>query len=203
MLLTMPAWDPSDDHSQTRDADDQSLPDDITIIHRVRDGDTHIFEALFQYYAPRLASFVYRYLRSREESEDVVQEVFLRIWRNRADWHVRGTINDYLYLAARNHARDRLSHDLVVRRHADAAKRVDAAEVAPDVVQWLEDHERLAALMRLLSTFPERRRTVCLLRWRDGLSYAEIARQLGVSTKTVENQLARALKILREQLAGA
>lgn len=197
----MPAWDPSDNYSHSLGENDHHLPDDITIVQRVRHGDTATFEAVFHYYAPKLASFVYRYLRSREESEDVVQEVFLRIWRNHHDWTVRGTVNDYLYLAARNQARDRLSHHLVVRRHADAVARADTNAVAPEVMQWIEDHERLANLMRLLAAFPERRRTVCLLRWRDGLSYAEIGQRMGVSTKTVENQLARALKLLRDQLA--
>jgi RNA polymerase sigma-70 factor (ECF subfamily) len=163
----------------------------------VRAGDVAVFERLFRFYAERLAGFVFRYLHSQDESEDAVQDIFFRIWRNHTEWRIQGTINDYLYRAARNQARDRLAHRLVVERHRTQTAHETSLSNPTD--PSAEDDDRRAELIRAIDNFPERRRMVCLLRWRDGLPYADIARQLGISEKTVENQLARAFKALRDQ----
>ncbi len=191
-----------DDGGGNTNRPSDALPDDHIVVHRVRTGDVTMFAQLFRVYAARLASFVYRYLRSREDAEDVVQELFLRIWRSRETWQVRGSVNDYLYLAARNQARDRLAHRAVVDRHRAFELYNSTSSMAAEPNGGPDDGEWQAMLTRALDELPARRRDICILRWRDGLSYADIAHRLGVSPKTVENQLARALKTLRERLVS-
>jgi len=179
-----------------------ALPSDAVLLARIQSGDAPMFETLFRAYAERLVAFVIHYLHARADAEDVVQEVFLRIWRNHATWQVRGTVNDYLYLACRNMVRNRIARQVVARRgqaHILADETDRAAESGIDVPPIDERH---AELIRAIDELPARRREICLLRWREGLSYADVARRLGVSEKTVENQLARAFKTLKTRLAG-
>ncbi len=197
LLFVLRGYRSDDGPSRTSNSD---LPDDHTLVARIRSGDLALFTHLFRVYAPKLASFVYRYLHTREDAEDIVQELFLRVWKSRETWQVRGTVNDYLYLAARNQARDRLAHWAIINRHVEREAHVLSTEQT-NTLDELEEDEHQALIARALSALPERRREICMLRWRDGLSYAEIARQLRVSQKTVENQLGRGLKTLREQLA--
>src|SRR5258707_8455971 len=77
-------------------------------VERIQTGDVHAFEALYRRYWERLYAFAFRYLRSKEDSEEIVQEVFFRIGGGREHWVPAGAVRSYLYLAVRNSARDRL-----------------------------------------------------------------------------------------------
>jgi RNA polymerase sigma-70 factor (ECF subfamily) len=184
----LPSWD---DDVRT-DADERALADGI------RAGDMGAFEALYRRYWERLYAFAFRYLRSKEDSEEIVQEVFFRIWRGRAHWVPAGAVRNYLYLAVRNSARDRLERAAVARRRR-ISQREPAAEVQPD----LEAADLVAAVERALTELPAKRAEVCKLRLVAELSYAQIAQRLGICEKTVETQLARGLKFLRERLHDA
>src|SRR5216117_3918669 len=165
---------------------------------RIRAGDMDAFEALYRTYWQRLYAFAFRYVRSKEDAEEVAQEVFFRIWRGRAHWVPAGAVRNYLYLAVRNSARDRLERAAVARRRR-ISQREPAAEVQPD----LEAADLVAAVERALTELPAKRAEVCKLRLVAELSYAQIAQRLGICEKTVETQLARGLKSLRERLHDA
>src|SRR5881628_1158751 len=143
-------------------------------VERIRAGDMHAFEALYRAYWQRLYTFAFRYVRSKEDAEDVTQEVFLRIWRGREHWVPAGAVRNYLYLSVRNAARD----------------------MQPN----LESAELAAVVEQALAELPPKRSAVCRLRLIDGLSYAEIAHRLAIGEKTVETQLARGLKFLRDRI---
>ena len=174
---------------------------DHALVESIRAGDIHAFESLFRAYWDGLYRFAYRYLGSADDAEEAVQTVFARIWRNREGWRVRGTIQDYLYLATRNASRDRLKHDSVERRWRD--RRVgdhrSATVEVTEAERLLSASEIELAIERALAELPAKRRRICELRLGADLSYAEIAARLGISTKTVETQIARGLKFLRER----
>jgi len=184
----LPSWD---DDVRT-DADERALADGI------RAGDVDAFEVLYRRYWERLYAFAFRYLRSKEDAEEIVQEVFFRIWRGRAHWVPAGAVRNYLYLAVRNSARDRLERAAVARRRR-TSQREPVAEVQPD----LEAADLVAAVERALTELPAKRAEVCKLRLVAELSYAQIAQRLGICEKTVETQLARGLKFLRDRLHDA
>lgn len=176
-------------------------PLDAMLVRRIRLGDVSAFESVFRAYWKPLCRFAFRYLRSADDAEEAIQLVFTRIWHARADWHPRGTLDDYLYLAARNACRDRLRHDAVVRRWRE--RRVDQLRSCEDTApaeQLLAAAELESAIERALAELPEKRRLICELRFAGDLSYAEIAERVGVSTKTVETQIARGLKSVRARL---
>src|SRR5437773_6095131 len=178
----------------TTDADERVWAD------RIRAGDMDAFEALYRAYWQRLYAFAFRYLHSKEDAEEVTQDVFFRIWRGRADWVPAGAVRNYLYLAVRNAARDRLERAAVARRWGG---RVGQLAAAVEIQSELEAAELVAAVERALAELPPKRALVCRLRLIDGLSYAQIADRLGIGEKTVETQLARGLKFLRYQIRPA
>ena len=163
---------------------------------RIRAGDVDAFEALYRTYWQRLYAFAFRYVRSKEDAEEVVQDVFFRIWRGRADWVPAGTVRNYVYFAVRNAARDRLERAAVARRWGWVAPLTSTAEIQSD----LDSAELVATVQRALDELPPKRCAVCKLRLIDELSYAQIADRLGISEKTVETQLARGFKFLRERM---
>jgi len=176
-------------------------PGDADVLARIRAGDTSAFEAVFREHAAALADFALRYVRSRETAADVVQDVFLNVWQHRASWRTPGSIKSYLFASVRNRALDVLKHGTVAERWAEQVAYAELPETAPASVEEVLDANDLnTALERALALLPERRRRVFLFRFKAGLSYAEIAEVMGTTTKTVENQVSRALKSLREQL---
>lgn len=174
---------------------------DEALVRRVRAGDSVALEGIFQEFWEPLCRFAFRYLRSADDAEEAVQTVFSRIWRGRTDWRLAGTLADYLYLATRNAARDRLKHDAVSRRWRERSVqefRTGDDPSPPDALLEIADLE--AAVERSLAQLPEKRRAICELRLTSGLTYAEIANRLGIAPKTVETQLARGLKFVRAHL---
>ena len=162
---------------------------------RIRAGDMDAFETLYRTYWQRLYTFAFRYVGSKEEAEDVAQEVFYRIWRGRERWVPAGAVRGYLYLSVRNAARDRLARAAVAQRWRLRQVRT-TTEIQPDVAAA----ELTASVEHALADLPPKRSAVCKLRLIDGLSYAQIADRLGISEKTVETQLARGLKFLRDRI---
>ncbi len=176
------------------------------LIVRIRADDQEAFAEVFHTYNRQLCSFACRYAGSRELAADIVQDVFLWIWRQRHSWEVRGALRIYLYRAVRNRALDILKHQAIERRRAAEAKAEHRAlamgqgAAPPD--RALDLDTLALAVERALADMPERRRQIFLLRWKHGLSYAEVGAQLGIKVKTVENQLSRVLHFLRERLAS-
>src|SRR2546427_2333558 len=121
----------------TTDADERVWAD------RIRAGDTDAFEALYRAYWQRLYAFAFRYVHSKEDAEEVTQDVFFRIWRGRADWIPAGAVRNYLYLSVRNAARDRLERAAVACRW-----RVRPVAAAAAVEADLEAAARAAAVVR-------------------------------------------------------
>src|SRR5947208_3804217 len=164
---------------------------------RIRGGDRTAFEALYRKYWQPLYAFAFRYVRSKEDAEEVVQDVFFRIWRGRSDWVPAGAVRNYVYCAVHHAARDRLGHAAVARRWGGPVGQVATAAA---IQSELEAAELVAAVQRALDELPPKRSAVCKLRLIDELTYAQIADRLGIGEKTVETQLARGLKFLRERM---
>ena len=185
--------------SEDRSVDVNSDADEHAWADRIRAGDIDAFEALYRTYWQRLYAFAFRYVQTKEDAEEVTQEVFFRIWRGRAQWMPAGAVRNYLYLAVRNAARDRLER-AAVARGLGRGGRVGQLATAMEIESDLEAADLVAAVQRALDELPPKRSAVCKLRLIDELSYAQIAGRLGICEKTVETQLARGLKFLRKRM---
>ena len=178
-----------------------SADDEAAWVERIRTGDPMAFEALFHAYHASLCSFAYRYLGARDLAEEMVQEVFLFVWERRESWDVRSSVRSYLFTAVRNAALSYLRHERVVARR-DARVLILQDTVAPGADLEVVQAETVAAIQEAVARLPDRCRLVFTLHREQGLTYAEVAEVLGISPRTVEVQIGRALKSLRRCLAA-
>ncbi len=159
-----------------------------------------IVEALFRRYHRSLVGFAYRYVRSRDIAEELVQEVFLDLWERWEQGQRLDTPKAYLFTAVRNAATSYLRHQGVVQRfEPETIALFSRHGPSPDSAVHSADFS--AAFERAIARLPERCRLVFTLSREQGLTYAEIAALLDISTKTVDTQMGRAYKALRKALA--
>lgn len=173
---------------------------DQLLVERINSGDEKAFEELFfEFYYP-LCRFAFKVTRSQDLSRDVVQEVFLKIWRGRDCWQVEHSLRVYLYQAVRNQAlnvaekqnrQQNLSEEFAIEIQSIPRPSND-----PDSKRY--SPELIRTIWKVVSEMPERRRMVFELHRRHGLSYKEIASVMDISEKTVENHMGYALQHLRD-----
>jgi RNA polymerase sigma-70 factor, ECF subfamily len=184
-------------------ASDSSANPSGNLAARIRAGELRAFEELFRDQYAGLCAFANRYLHDPATAEDLVQELFANLWATHARLELHGSIRAYLFTAVRNRALNFRKHQLVERDwERDEAlpdvRVLHRAPVAPD--ERLETSETHARLHAAIESLPERCRLVMQLRWREQMSYAEIAAVMGISMKGVEIQLSRGLQALRQRL---
>lgn len=167
---------------------------------RLAAGDAAAFEALFQAHFDRLRRYAYRFVSSWDDAEDIVHDVFLRVWDRRTELAGVGDFTAYLYTATRHQAVNRLRRRRVEDRWRGREERVASDDPSTALADSDSDSTTLAAaLQAAIDELPPRQREVMLLRWRQR-SYDEIGRALGISPKTVGIHLGRAFEYLRGRL---
>ena len=172
-------------------------------VARIRAGDVGAFESLFKNYYLELRGFVESYV-DRSTSEEVIQELFLALWRRREAWAPAGGVRAYLFAAARNQAlnaiRQRRNSSRVVDECVADGSIPGANQSERTPAQQLSTSEIESACRSAIHELPESNRLVMMLRWEYGMSHAEIAFVLGTSIKGVEAELGRGLKTLATRL---
>ena len=172
---------------------------DADLVARIARGDRAAFEMAFREHYTALVRFAEGILRSRELGEDAVQEVMLNLWRQREVLRIDDSLRAYLYAAVRNRALNGLRNDRVRRDAVPHLVREMPETPAGEAV--VLEGEIEAAVRAAIDTLPPRCREIFELSRFKGLRYSEIAESLGISVKTVETQMGRALKSLRQQLS--
>lgn len=164
--------------------------------------DEDSFQTLYNDHHKELRSYAMRYVRSVQSAEDVVQDVFVRLWER---WKKRAPREavPYLYRAVRYRAIDILRHQRIVEKWHERWAADTAYVYSDDGVDAVEDlhlQELEDAIDEALDRLPARRRQIFNLSRSEGLSYAEIAEAMNVPIKRVERQISRSLKSLRSDL---
>jgi RNA polymerase sigma-70 factor (ECF subfamily) len=177
-----------------------------SLIGRLRAGERAAFNEIAERHGCALRATARRVVKCPETAAEVVQEVLFRLWRDREALAIREHLGAYLSRAVRNRALDHLKRQRVESRWRERmlleATREHASRLTEASSEEALDAPWDGAVQRALERLPSKRRQAILLRWRDGLSYQEIAAALGVSAKTVENQIGRGLKSLRAALTA-
>ena len=177
--------------------------EDERLVALIQSGDDAAFETVFRLFAPSLCSFAAHLVGSRDLAADLVQDVFLRVWRSRAQLHIRDGLQAYLYRAVRNRALDVLAHAHIEDRWVarSTERGVNEPVQSPRVEHEIDARDLTRALEHALHRLPERQRQIFLLRWKEEMGYAEIADLLRISPRTVEVHMHRAIHTLRAELA--
>lgn len=167
-------------------------------VKEIREGDAEAFRRLFHAYCQPLITFAQRFVHDTQISENIVQEVFLRIWSAREHLEPTSSIKSYLYTAVRNEALKHLRHVAVQQRSHERLRHAAPETETPE--DELIRGEIVAAVQQAVSGLPEKCRIIFCMNRYDRLTYREIAEIQNISIKTVETQMSRALKFLRKGL---
>jgi RNA polymerase sigma-70 factor, ECF subfamily len=174
--------------------------EDRELLQKVHAGDEGAYDTVFRTWYPVLVRVAAALLREVDAAEEVAQDVMHELWRRRHVLDTSVSLRGYLLRSVRNRALNHLRH-LRVRRETES--EVEALYDTPLTAdQPIAARELSVAIQIALRELPPRCREVFELSRADGLKYAEIAETLGISQKTVEAQMGKALKILRERLAA-
>ena len=168
------------------------------LISQLKTGHLEVFESLFKQYYKGLCFYAYKLLDNEAEAEDIVQELFAKLWTNRADLNINTSIQAYLYGAVRNACFNQLKHRQVRTAYSnEQTERQDNLAYNPNTV---DANELNILIESSIVNLPPERQKIFLLSRSEGLKYKDIAEQLGISIKTVEAQMGKALSYMRTAL---
>jgi len=162
--------------------------------------DETTFEQLFKTHFKRLHAYAFTILGDEVEAEEMVQQVFFKLWERNETLSLTGSVSAYLYRAVHNESLNYIKHQKVRSNHqlhVAYSMKNEAEHPAKKVIAGELEKKIHSALNEL----PEQCRTIFQMSRFDELKYREIADKLGISVKTVENQMGKALKLLRQKLA--
>ncbi|WP_233255685.1 RNA polymerase sigma factor [Naasia lichenicola] len=173
--------------------------DDRTLAGRASDGDVRAFEVLIRRYGPYMRAYSTRVLGSTDEVDDVVQESFITAWQQLPQLADLTAVKSWLMRIVSHKCIDRIR---ARRPHADIDDHEPHADDGESPPRRAEAMDRERALEAALAALPEQQRQSWLLREMSGLSYDEIAEELGVPASTVRGFLVRARKSLIRDMEG-
>lgn len=177
------------------------LENEELIVDQLRSKDKRAFSLVFNEYYGSMVLYACRFMDEREEAEEIVQDVFVKFWEKCASIAPGSSIKSYLYRAVHNSCLNAIKHEKV----KDGYKQYIIHFLASSYQDDFElKHPEIVAqrIKEEVEALPPRCSEIFKLSKYDGLKYEEIAEYLGISIKTVEVQMGKALKILREKLAS-
>jgi len=186
------------------EASDDSAPgggdtDERALMARVGAGDAQSFERLVTRHTPMVHRVAWRMLGDAVEAEDVVQDVFVKMWVNARDWTAAGGgLGGWLRRIATNACLDRLRRP----RFVSDEGLPDRPDEAPQADLAIDAERRRAAVAASIQALPDRQRAAIVLTYYEGVSNAEAASILGVKVKALESLLVRGRQALTQSLAG-
>jgi len=164
-------------------------------------GEAGAFDRVFDLYGRRLYAFSMDYLKSREEAQEVVQEVFYKIWKNRASLNPALSFKAYVFKIAFNHIRELFVKLARERNYLNEIVR-DSVVFTTDMDEQTNYQSLLEMVDRLIGELPARQKEILIMRKKEGRPVKEIATELGLSAKTVENHITEAMNRIRKSLEG-
>jgi len=176
---------------------DKNLLNETELLARIAGGDEHAFRVVFEHYQQLTFTFAQKITRSNSHAEEIVQDIFLKIWFNRNHLQDIENFGGYLNKLVRNHALNLLRHEAVVSR-VKTELGLNSTENDLGTQQKLDYKETKKLLDDIVSKLPEQQRRVYALCHFEGLKYDEAAAQLNISTDTVHYHMKRALATIRE-----
>ncbi|MEN0051797.1 MAG: RNA polymerase sigma-70 factor [Bacteroidota bacterium] len=170
---------------------------DRQLLAAIGEGDQEAFDALFRQYYRYLITIAYGYVKDVEWSKDLAQEVFLSLWKRKETLQISYSVKAFLRGAIINQCKTALRNQHPTIELSNIEFDISSEENAQKTIELEELNQSIAAI---IASMPERCRAIFLLSRKENLSHKEIAEKLNISTKTIENQMTKALKMLRNGL---
>jgi RNA polymerase sigma-70 factor (ECF subfamily) len=157
------------------------------------------YEQLFNDHYSRMVSYAFNFLKEQEASEEVVQEVFYQLWINRNKTEIKTAISSYLYRAVRNRCINMIKH-IEIRENYKQFNSNEIEKANADFTDDLTIDELDKKIRSAIDKMPLHRKKIFLMSRYEEMTYKEIAEKMGLSKKTIENQMGKALQFMRTEL---
>lgn len=172
------------------------------ILSLLQHGNVYAYELIFRRYYVSLCGFAMRFLQQPDPAEEIVQNIFLKLWEKREELSIDSSLKSYLFRAVYNSCNNHLAHIKIQNKYISFARQAilrneSLSDPVMDSLAYKELNDNITEAIERLPT--ECKKIFKMSRF-DGMKYMEIADQLGISIKTVETQISRALIRLREDL---
>lgn len=175
---------------------------DTELIVLMKNGDMAAFDAIYNHYCHKLHRFVFLYLKQEEDAEEIVQEVFIKIWELRAKIDVYASFESFLFTIAYNATMSLLRKRLSEVKSREYLKSLQQIESAEPVIREMEFEELTGKVKQLLEQLTPRQQEIFRLSREEGMSHEEIASKLNISKNTVNNHLVTTMKFLRSKIGN-
>ena len=172
---------------------------DQMIFQSIKSGDENALEMLFKDYYQPLCRYANSYLGDPDDAEEVVQNCFIKLWEKREQILIQSSVKSYLYQIIRNACLNEIKHQKVKRNYGEMISQ-EGEQLGESSDQSTLKSELEEKIAIALQTLPQQCRLIFTMSRFEELKYQEIADQLNLSIKTVENQMGKALKLMRTQL---
>ena len=172
---------------------------DNDLVQLLTKGNVEAFDSLFEVYSPKLYGFALKYLKSESEAEELVQEVFVKLWEHRQSLKTDYSLKSYLFTVALNRIRKYFNKKAISLRYLESLRTEN--ELIDFNLETSNDYENtLHQINIIVEQLPPRRREIFVKCKMDGKSSKEVASELNISSGTVDNQVSEALRYIRSQL---
>jgi len=173
---------------------------DDELVEKLRKGDIEAFDAVFEKYSNRLFGFALKYLKSKEETEGLVQDVFLKIWETRKTLKKNASLKSYLFtIAYHNICKFFRKKQLQGKLKEEIGLTSD---ISVDTEEQIDYHSALEQIEKLIGKLPPKQRAIFVKSRQEGKSTREIAEEMHLAPGTVDNHISAALKFLRKHVSG-
>jgi len=171
------------------------------LVLNVKNGDENSYNFLYEKYYKNLLCFSLKYLKSKEDSEEIVQNTFFKIWDLREDLNENLNFRAYLFQIAVNDIYNKLKKNIHEKKYHEYLKDASGDPEYYAVSDNRFDFQDILALVKkVIDKFPPQRKLIFNLKKIEGFSNEEIAKMLNISIRTIENQVFRGVKHLRTEL---
>lgn len=176
-----------------------SKKDEVQLIRSFKSGDSKAFEQLFYRHHKKLYGFLFKLLDSKQDAEEIVQDTFVKIWEKRTDFIESYSFESFLFKIAKN-AFLNLNRKNINRKVAESDLVLSQQKLSNNTEDYIIFKETREIINTIIEGLPPKRKEIFILRRIDGFSRKEIAEKLDISVITVDSQLLKANKHLKEEM---
>ncbi len=171
------------------------------LVKLLKKGDMAAFDSIYQCYCKRISGFIFRYVKHEADTEEIVQEVFVKIWINRHKLDLNASFEAYLFTITYNSVISLMRKKVNENKYVAHVKSMQQVYDSDKIINDIQYKELNNKVERLLNQLTPRQKQIFLLSREEGLSHKEIAEKLNISSNTVKNHLVTTLSFLKSRLA--
>lgn len=174
------------------------IQNDFELVERLRGGDSQAFDMIYKKYSVKLYLFGLKYLKSKEDAEELVQTVFLKIWENRKKLSHELSFKTYLFTITYNDICKIFRRRMYLQRFMEISG--EKPQFTTETEERIDYKSALERIMQIINNLPERQKTIFLKSRGEGKSTKEIAEEVGLSAGTVDNYISGSIKFIKAKM---